>query len=1067
MTRLRALLLAAVVASTAVVVGTATPAAAAPGVDPNAVSLTLAPGESSSLPVNVTTPDVAPKPDIVFLADTTGSMDPVLANVRNNALSIIGEIRASQPDARFAVAEYKADVDGPRAFAVRTQLTDDEAAVEDGTQQWLYNVGGGGAPWTDFINAQYQLATGAVAFRPGGSPIVAWFGDARSHDPSLGHTLQDATRALQDAGVRVVAVPVVGTSGDGLDTLGQASALTAATGGVLMPEQAADQVARAILDGVKALDLTVTPRPTCDPGIGVGFDPASRRVRGGTVAPFGETVSVAPATAPGSYGCTVDFQIGGASVGLTQTVTVRVPDTAPPPSLRIGDVSVTEGSTGTTPATFTVSLSAPSSSPVTVSWATGDGTATSPADFAAAGGTVTFAPGSVSQQVSVPVVGDTAVEGDETFTVDLSAPSGATIEDGSGVGTIVDDDTPAPPPTVRVGDVVVPEGNTGPTPASVTVTLDRAPTAPAAVSWATVPGSASTADFESADGRLTFAPGETSKRIDLTVTGDLADEEDESFGVVLSAPDGLTLGDDRGQVGIDNDDDVPLGDVPTLRIGDATVAEGGSAVLTAVLDQPSSTPVSVGWATQPGTATAADFTPSGGTVTFAPGSTTAQVSVPVLGDATVEDDETFSVELTEPTGAAIADGSGVVTILDDDAEPTPPTLSIGDVAVAEGSSGMTPATLTVSLSAPAGAPVTVAWATGAGTAEAPEDFTADGGTLTFPPGTTSATVRVAVVGDTAREDDETFTVELTEPTGATIADGSGVVTILDDDAAEPTEPTLSIADATVTEGAGRATLTASLSTATAAPVSVTWATEPGTAVAPGDFTAGAGTLTFPPGTTSVPLTVPIADDSTAEGDETFTVALTNPIGATLADPDGVVTIEDDDEAGCTASALNLLGARPAVANPQVTPCANDDRTAASAKLGLGLGLLKIEAGGLTARTDAAPGGVRATGGLATTRVSTLGLTIEVTTLTSTATATCAGGRPAFDGSSSIASLTVNGVRIPVGTQPVTVPLLIGELALNKTVRTTGAVTQQAFALRTILGDVVIGEARASTQGNPC
>ena len=1173
MTRTRILFLAAAVAATSVAVGTAIPAAAAPGVDPGAVSLTLAPGESSSLTTNVTTPVIAPKPDIVFLADTTGSMDPVLANVRNNTRSIIDEVRASQPDARFAVADYKADVDGARAFSVRTPLTDDEAAVQDGTQQWLYDVGGGGAPWTDFINAHYQLATGAVGFRPGSTRIIAWFGDARSHDPSLGHPLSDTNLALRGIGAHVVAVPVLGTNGGGLDNLGQATSITKATGGVLMAEQAADQVARAILDGIKALDVTVAPTPACDPGVGVAFDPASRRVRSGASAPFGETVSVAPGTAPGTYRCTVDFRVNGASVGLAQTVTVRVPDSSAAPALRIGDVSVTEGSSGTTPATFTVSLSKASTSAVSVGWATRPGTAVAPADFAAASGTVTFAPGATSASVSMAVVGDRVAEADETFTVDLSAPSGATLADPSGVGTIVDDDTDVPLPTIRIGDVMVPEGNAGQTPASVAVTLSHAATAPVGVSWATAPGSAVDTDFVAAQGRLTFAPGETSKRIDVTVTGDRSTEVDETFSVVLSAPSGATLGDDRGQVTIGNDDGGPPGDVPALRLGDATVVEGGSAVLTVVLDQPSNTPVTVGWATAPGTATTADFTAGEGTVTFVPGTTTAQVSVPVLTDGLPEGDETFTVELSGPTGATLADPTGVVTILDD---RTAPTLSIGDVAVAEGSAGTTPATLTVTLSEPAATPVTVGWATAPGTATA-ADFTAGAGTLTFQPGATSATVQVSVVGDTAVEGDETFTVGLSGPTGATLADPTGTVTILDDDAVPG--PALSITDTAVDEGSGRATLIVSLSAPAANPVTVAWATKPGTATPPGDYTTSGATLTFPPGTTSLPVTVPITDDTTEEPAETFTVTLADPTGATLADPTGVVTIADDDTTvprtiaigdvsvaegkgqasfpvtlsaaagapvsaywstmdgtagapgdyaggsgtvtfppgttkatvtvalvdddlaepdetftvtladpngaaiadgtgvgtivnddaagrfGCTASALTLLGARPAVANPRVTPCADDDRTAATVRLGLGL--LTIEAGGLSARTDLAPGGVSATGALATTRVRTLGLTIEVTTLTATATATCVGGRPAFDGSSEIAALTVNGVRIPIGSQPVTVPLLVGSLSLNKTVLSADGVTQQAFALHTLLGDVVIGEATASTRGNPC
>lgn len=116
-----------------------------------------------------------------------------------------------------------------------------------------------------------------------------------------------------------------------------------------------------------------------------------------------------------------------------------------PPSVSINDVSVAEGNAGTTAATFTVSLSQPTSETISVAYATADGTATASSDYTAASGTVTFAPGVTSQSVAVQVVGDTVVEPDETFYVNLGAVTGnATVADGQGLGTIVNDDQPPP-----------------------------------------------------------------------------------------------------------------------------------------------------------------------------------------------------------------------------------------------------------------------------------------------------------------------------------------------------------------------------------------------------------------------------------------------------------------------------------------------------------------------------------------------------------------------------------------------------------------------------------------------
>src|SRR5439155_20503961 len=122
------------------------------------------------------------------------------------------------------------------------------------------------------------------------------------------------------------------------------------------------------------------------------------------------------------------------------------PAGASDPTLRIGNTAVVEGASptavqaGAATATFAVTLSPASASTVTVSWATADGSAKAPADYLAASGSVTFAPGETSKPVQVTVVDDTAVEGSQTFKVLLSGAVGATVADGTGVATIFDDD---------------------------------------------------------------------------------------------------------------------------------------------------------------------------------------------------------------------------------------------------------------------------------------------------------------------------------------------------------------------------------------------------------------------------------------------------------------------------------------------------------------------------------------------------------------------------------------------------------------------------------------------------
>ncbi|HET9316332.1 MAG TPA: Calx-beta domain-containing protein, partial [Vicinamibacteria bacterium] len=191
--------------------------------------------------------------------------------------------------------------------------------------------------------------------------------------------------------------------------------------------------------------------------------------------------------------------------------------------------------------------------------------------------------------------------------------------------------------------------------------------------------------------------------------------------------------------------------------------------------------VTVSFTTANATATAgADYTPVSGILTFPAGTITRTVAVPVLGDTLVEGDETFWVDLSAPSGATIGDGQGRGTIRDDD-QPPIPSVSISDVSLNEGNTGTVSAVFNVTLSAASTQPVTFSFATSNGTAQAPGDYVAASGTLTFPAGTVSRTVAVSVVGDTSVEPNETFNVDLSSVTGATLADGRGVGTIVNDD----------------------------------------------------------------------------------------------------------------------------------------------------------------------------------------------------------------------------------------------------------------------------------------------
>ena len=540
----------------------------------------------------------------------------------------------------------------------------------------------------------------------------------------------------------------------------------------------------------------------------------------------------------------------------------------PMPGLSIGDAEpVAEGGA----AVFTVTLSDTSSETVTVRYATVDDTAVAGSDYTRTTGTLRFDPNERTDTIRVPILQDSTAEPSESFTVELSNPNRATVSDGTGAVTIEAD----PMPELRISDAApVAEGND----AVFTVSLSTPSSQVVTVEYRTVDGTAGAgSDYSTTSETLRFDPLETTKTIQVPVLTDSMSEPSEDFEVELRNPSRATLDDARG-VGT-----IAADPMPGLTIDDAApVAEGNDAVFTVTLHPQSSQVVTVEYTTADGTANAGDdYTTIAETLTFSPGQTTKIIRVPVLVDSTQESSETFTVELSTPMGTTLADSTGLGTIT---ADPMP-GLSIGDAEpVAEGGA----AVFTVTLGPASNHVVTVTYSTVDGTAVADADFTPTSGTLTFNPNQTTKTIRVPILRDTVHEPSETFTVELDDPTGTTLADSTGLGTI----AADAT-PGLSIADAVNVAEGRDAVFRVTLRPATNHVVSVTYTTMDGTAVADADYTPVTGTLRFEPRETTKTIRVPVLLDTMTEQSETFTVELSNPGGSTLADPIGVGTIRAD------------------------------------------------------------------------------------------------------------------------------------------------------------------------------
>lgn len=236
-------------------------------------------------------------------------------------------------------------------------------------------------------------------------------------------------------------------------------------------------------------------------------------------------------------------------------------------------------------------------------------------------------------------------------------------------------------------------------------------------------------------------------------------------------------------------------------------------------------------------------------------------------------------------------------------------IVVNDVTVTEGNGG---AVATFTLTRDAGllaAERTIAFATGDGSARAPGDFGAVSGSLTFPavilPETQVRQINVQVAGDRLDEPSEDFRLLLS---GIEVADGEGIATILDDDPA----PAAAVADpAAATEGA-TATFTVGLSAPSGRDVSVAFTTANASAIAGQDYTARAGTLTIPAGSTSGQIGVPLLDDGDDEPAETFELRLSSPGAATLGDAVAVATIVDNDEPPAQATPAPAAPSAPVV-----------------------------------------------------------------------------------------------------------------------------------------------------------
>ncbi len=451
----------------------------------------------------------------------------------------------------------------------------------------------------------------------------------------------------------------------------------------------------------------------------------------------------------------------------------------------ISDTTISEGGQ----LSFTVTKAGTASTSYSVDYATADDSAIATSDYTANSGTLTFSNTETSKTVIITTIDDTVYEGNETVLVNLSnSTGGSLLTDAQGIGTITSDDAA---PSFSIDNVQVAES--GNLLFTVTKTGDTAFTHSIDYSSADATAQIADSDYTAVTGTLNFLPIETSKTISVTTLNEDSGtypmglyEGNEMLSVLLSNTSaGATITNAVGTGTIVDDDDIP----EFVVVSGATRHEGGGILVVYVQSNGDAiNPPTVDYSISPGTALPGeDYGDISGTLTFT--SSLQSIDIPLMDNNVFEGTETLTVNISNPQNAMIQIGSAEATITDDlDA----PDFSIDNIVVTEGDQ----LSFSITRSGDTLLTHTLDYVTSDVTATvADNDYIASSGTLNFLPSETSKTITITSQADTTEEQDETFTVDLSNITnGAHLFDPAGIGTLTNDDFIPLSPDVISIAE---------------------------------------------------------------------------------------------------------------------------------------------------------------------------------------------------------------------------------------------------------------------------------
>ncbi len=539
-----------------------------------------------------------------------------------------------------------------------------------------------------------------------------------------------------------------------------------------------------------------------------------------------------------------------------------------------GNVTLTVRRTGDTVPAFTVDF------------ATADQTAIAGSDYSTTTGTLSFASGETSKTISVPLINDGDIEGDETFTVNLSnVTNGFPL--GSSVHTVTLQDS-GPIVNFSVNSSTVVEG------AAITVTFTRSGilTNSSQIEFQTQSGSAVVGeDFTDATQTVSFAQNETTKTVVVQTLEDSLGELTQNFVLRIVAPTNCLLG-SPSQLTLDIIDNEAM---LTVSPADYDIQEdAGNVVLNVVRSGDTSQVSTAQFATFNQTASGR-FTPTSGTVTFNSGESLKTISVAIIDDLIVNADGEFFVRINNPSANTSigVNNQGQVFIRNNDDTPVNISAASLNQTVVEHVGNVN---FVVTRGGNLTKTVTVLFNTLNSTAIAPGDFTNVTQTLTFLPNETSKNISIPIIDDNVLEVNEQLVVALSNFTNGSFPTSTTQtnVTITDN------EPRFSVefANYAVNESAGTISIKILKNAASSVnAASVDFETRNGSATSPNDYTTISGTLNFPSGSLDATLNIPIINDTVIDPNEVFGLSLKNPTSGGFGTiTNSVISITDNEPA---------------------------------------------------------------------------------------------------------------------------------------------------------------------------